>query len=208
MKRVFPVLLALVIGFSSIAFAVDKKVEVKVKINKLTPSQAEQVKQKVDEIFKGSCKTEVIITDLPPKADNWKYNDMENLIPKEGKIIPVGDRGGHPERKSEAKSKHSDVKTSSKSNDKQCHHDGNHNHKDGQHKGDNHKDGHHKDGKGCGNKGDHHGDKHGDHHGGHHGDHHGDNGKGCGNKGDRGDHGKGSGNGGPGGHGGHGGHKR
>ncbi len=204
MKKLLLVLL-MCLSISTNVFSEDKMVTINVRINKLSQEQADQIPAKVNEIFKGSCKVDVVSKPVPPKGKSWKYNEMTNLFPEPETIIVPYHHGDHGDRRVSHQSHKSSPPSLSPSpkpspdKDGKCHHhhkgdkDGHHG-KDNHHDGD--KDGHHgKSDHNCSN-----GDKSG--HDGKgkcgHGDKNGHNGKGNPGHGDKsghghGDHGKGGG---------------
>lgn len=198
MKRLLIILLACGFISSTNVFAEDQTVTIKVKINKLSQEQADQIPGKVNEIFKGSCHIDVDSKPVPQKGKTWKYNNMPYLFP-EPVLVPYhhGDHGDHEASKPSRGNFPSPApgpKPGPKpgpDKDGKCHHKDKH---DGKCHGDKHGD---KGTPGCshGDKG-HHGE--GDHGKGHNG--HGDHGKGDGHS-NGGHHGDNCG-----GHGGHGGH--
>lgn len=194
MKKISVILLMwFLLIISGNVWAEDKTVIIKVRINKLSQEQADQIPAKVNEIFKGSCKVEVESKPVPPKGKSWKYNEMTNLFPEPETIILPHHHGDHvdrgvshpsykpsvPQSSNPKPSSHKDGKCHHKHKDKNGHQGkNNHNCSDGDKNGNNgkhdrgDKKGH--DGKGkCGR-----GDKSG----------HGNNGKGSGHCGG---HGKG-----------------
>ena len=94
MKKLLLVLLAC-LSISTNVFAEDKMVTINVRINKLSQEQADQIPAKVNEIFKGSCKVDVVSKPVPSKGKSWKYNEMTNLFPEPETVIVPYHHGDH-----------------------------------------------------------------------------------------------------------------